>query len=107
MNRKYVRLAIVGFVALGGLLLFSTVAGLSKAGAAAPKEPLKAGSEPGPLILSCSTTSFGGATNFAVGTGVAAGPWSMAAGGFNRDGNGDLVTGNNSTAPVSVRLGNS
>src|SRR5437764_13482705 len=45
--------------------------------------PVSAAMVRAPLILSCSTANFGGATNFSMGTS----PSSVAVGDFNRDGN--------------------
>ena len=65
MTPEYCRLVIFAFAVRGGSLLLSTGAG---AGVPTGAPPLTAKMGPGPLILSCSTANFVGATNFGTGT---------------------------------------
>src|SRR5215212_1971694 len=82
-------------IAMAGLLLAG--------GAALAAVPAAVAGGVAPLIVSCTTPSFGAATGYATGTS----PWSVAVGDFNRDGNPDLAVVNYGLNTVSVRLGSS
>src|SRR5438552_13107165 len=116
MSSHYRHLSAI-LIALAGLLLAGLFLGAGKAaaafpaglptgaasggsvGASGPTGPTQGGFAP--QAASCSTASFGAATNYATGTN----PWSVAVGDFNRDGNLDLVTANSVSNTVSVLLG--
>jgi hypothetical protein len=92
-------LALASLLLLGGRVTAAVSVG-DRTGAA-PTQGGPAAPFAGPTS-SCSTASFGPATDFAVG----GSPQAVAVGDFNRDGNPDLAVANSSVNTVSVRLGN-
>jgi hypothetical protein len=77
--------AMAKILSVGGSAGGAPAAAPASAPASAPVAAVQA-----PLILTCSTASFGAPTNFTVGTN----PYSVAVGDFNRDGNPDVATAN-------------
>src|SRR5690349_6794616 len=100
MKRQHRTTVFIGMI---GAALAALLAGAAPAAAPALAPAFApVGAAQAPLVLSCSTASFGAPTNFTVGTN----PYSVAVGDFNRDGSPDVATANYGSGNVSVALGN-